>query len=145
MKNIWKEKVKSGSAALFGIAILAVYIVLWTIYFFMFQILQGLRREEWKGWAHCSSQRTYLVWVLSGHKPVHIHYFRSPAALSWPKRCFTASFSLWLQHPSSLGPSLLGPARPSQKPSWGWEAAGIGAWPQLGFPPYIYIVRNESG
>lgn len=140
MKNIWKEKVKAGSAALFGIAILAVYIVLWTITYIFFYVSDAAKPQKGRvDVVHCSSQRIYLMWVLSGHKPGHIQYFRSPAALPWPKGCFTASLSPWLQHPSSLGPSLLRPARPSQKPSWGWEAASTGAWPQLGFPPYIYL------
>lgn len=95
----------------------------------MFQLLQSL----WRGgcivfivyhkgptWRGCSLVTNLAI----------LQNFRTPTALSWPKGCSSARFSLWLQHHPFFegGLSPLGLASPSQQPSWDWEAASSGVW-----------------
>lgn len=67
MKNIWKEKVKAGSAVLFGIAILAVYMVLLNYSFFYVSNTANPQKGSVVV-VRCSSQSICLTWAQSGHK-----------------------------------------------------------------------------
>lgn len=112
----------------------------------MFQLLQSL----WRGgcivfivyhkgptWRGCRLVTNLAI----------LQNFRTPVALSWPKGCSSARFSLWLQHHPFFGgvcPHWDWPVHPSNRPETGrQQAQGSGLW--LGFPPSLCTPRDAGG